>query len=188
MRKLTLQVQVTLDGFIASPTGGMEMFTWDWDEALKQHVESVMEGVDTILLGRKLAEGFIPYWASVADDPANPEQASGRQFTDTPKVVFSRSLDRSPWPNARVASDVGATVKALKQEPGGDLIAYGGAGFVSSLIEHDLIDAYHLFVNPVALGEGLRIFREAVARRLRLQRATPFACGIVALEYAPTRV
>jgi dihydrofolate reductase len=187
MRKLKLQVQITLDGCVASPTGEMEMFTWDWDDVLKQHVEALTKTVDTIVLGRKLADAFIPYWAEVAADPTNPEQSSGRMFTDTPKVVFSRTLNASPWPNTVIARDITEHVQQLKQSPRGDLIAYGGAGFVSSLIDADLIDEYHLFVNPVAIGAGLRIFSEGTRRKLTLNRATTFACGVVALEYLPKR-
>ena len=76
MRKLRLQVQITIDGFMAGPKGEMDFFTWDWDDGLNQYVEEITGPVDCIILGRKLAEGFIPYWASVATDPENPEQAT----------------------------------------------------------------------------------------------------------------
>jgi len=170
------------------PEGSMEAFTWDWDDALKRHVEELTAPVDGIVLGRKLAEGFIPYWAHVATDAGNPEQAAGRKFTDTAKVVFSRTLASAPWPNARIArGELSGEINRLKREAGGDLIAYGGAEFVSALISADLVDEYHLFLNPVAVGSGLRIFAEGVVRKLTLVRATPFECGIVALEYRPTR-
>ena len=67
MRKLKLQVQLTVDGYIAGPNGEMDWMVWYWDNELKQYVEEITEPVDCIVLGRKLAQGFIPHWA------ANPE-------------------------------------------------------------------------------------------------------------------
>lgn len=185
---------MTLDGYIAGPNGEMDWITWNWDDALKHYVEGLTAPVDTIVLGRKLAEGFIPHWAGVAADAGNPEQASGKLFTDTPKVVFSRTLDASHpkeagWPNTLLAGgDLAVTINALKKSDGGDIIAYGGAAFVASLIREDLIDEYHLFINPAAIGKGLSIFGEGDSRQdLALVKATPFDCGIVVLQYEPKR-
>ena len=188
MRKLKLQVQMTVDGCIAGPNGEMDFMTWDWDDELKAHVGELTATVDTIVLGRKLAEGFIPYWAGVAEDPENPEQASGKQFTEMPKVVFSRTLDESKWPRAVVASDLVGEVTRLKQAGGKDLIAYGGAEFVSSLLRHQLIDELHLLVNPVAIGEGMAIFEQLVGKQpLRLVQSKAFSCGIALLHYSLER-
>lgn len=187
MRKLKLQVQMTVDGFIAGPNGEMDFGVWDWDDALKQYVTDLTDPVDCIVLGRHLAEGFIPYWASVAADPTHAEYAAGQKFTDTPKVVFSSTLDKSAWENTALATgDLVAEINALKAQPGRDIIVYGGASFVASLVKHNLIDEYHLFVNPAAIGQGKSIFSELQGRlTLTLVKATPFACGIVVLHYAP---
>lgn len=189
MRKLKLQVQMTVDGFIAGPNGEMDFGVWDWDDALKQYVTDLTDPVDCIVLGRHLAEGFIPYWASVAADPAHPEHSAGRKFTDTPKVVFSSTLDKSAWENTVLATgDLVDEINALKAQPGQDIIAYGGAAFVASLVKHNLIDDYHLFVNPAAIGDGMSIFSALESpRALTLVKATPFECGIVVLHYAPQR-
>jgi dihydrofolate reductase len=136
-------------------------------------------------LGRKLAEGFIPHWAAVAGDPEHPERAAGQKFSETPKVVFTRTLDRSDWANTVLAKgDLVDEINRLKSQAGVDIIAYGGASFVSALIQHDLIDEYHLFVNPVALGTGMPIFKALdSARRLVLETSLAFPCGIVLIRY-----
>lgn len=189
MRKLKLQMQLSIDGFVAGPNGEMDFLIMNWDEALNAYVDQLTRPVDCIVLGRKLAEGFIPYWAGVAADEDNPETESGQFFTNTPKIVFSRTLDESEWEHTVLAGDdLVEEINALKRQEGGDIIAYGGAEFVSSLIAHDLIDEYHLFVNPAAIGAGMPIFRELVAYRyLSLVRATPFECGIVVVQYEPRR-
>lgn len=189
MRKLKLQVQISIDGFIAGPNGEMDWLAYPWDQELEAYVEALTAPVDCIVLGRRLAEGFIPHWAAVVADEANPEAATGRKFTDTPKVVFSTTLEQSPWANTALAQgDLPAEITRLKQQPGQDIIAYGGATFVSGLIRAGLIDEYHLFVNPTAIGQGKAIFQElAAAQPLTLVQARSFACGIVVLHYQPRR-
>lgn len=189
MRKLKLQVQMTVDGFIAGPNGEMDFGVWDWDDALKQYVTALTEPVDCIVLGRRLAEGFIPHWAGVAADPDHPEHSAGQKFTDTPKVVFTRTLAQPAWANTVLAKgDLVDAITALKAQPGQDIIAYGGASFVASLIQHGLIDEYHLFVNPAAIGNGMAIFSKLEGKQaLTLVNAIPFPCGIAVLQYAPQR-
>ena len=82
---------MTVDGFVAGRNGEMDWMTLPWTEDINSYVDEIMDTVDTIILGRKLAEGFIPYWASVAADSDNPEFTSGKKFTNTPKVVFSKT-------------------------------------------------------------------------------------------------
>ncbi len=180
---------MTVDGFVAGPKGEMDWMTFDWDEALRTYVTDLTEPVDGIVLGRKLAEGFIPHWAGVAAQPDSLEYAAGKKFTDTPKVVFTRTLDRSDWPNTVLArGDLVEEITRLKSQDGQDLIAYGGATFVGSLIRHGLVDEYHLFVNPTALGTGLPIFNQLTRQQLlSLVKSTAFACGIVVLHYEPRR-
>ncbi|MFN8357589.1 MAG: dihydrofolate reductase family protein [Spirosomataceae bacterium] len=183
MRTLKLQVQLSVDGYIAGPNGEMDWLVWNWDDALKAYVGALTEPVDTILLGRKLAEGFIPAWDAYLN---SPEPVDGAQkMVETPKVVFTKTITESPWENVAVANgELVAEITALKQQTGGDLIAYGGGTFVSSLIEAGLIDEYHLFVNPVALGQGMPIFKSLAQQQpLTLVKATAFACGIVVLHY-----
>ena len=185
MRNLKLQVQMTVDGYIAGPNGEMDFMVWNWDDELKQYVNEITEPVDCIILGRKLAEGFIPYWASVAANPDDVEFTSGKKFTDTHKVVFTKTLDKSEWDNTVLAKgDLVDEITKLKKQDGNDIIAYGGATFVSALIKHRLIDEFHLFINPTAIGQGMTIFKDLNGKQnLTLVKSRSFDCGIVVLNY-----
>jgi dihydrofolate reductase len=189
MRKLKLQVQMTVDGYIAGLNGEMDFMAWNWDDELKQYVKDITEPVDCIILGRKLAEGFIPYWATVAANPDDPEFTAGKKFTDTHKVVFTKTLDESEWDKTVLAKcNLIDEIAKLKKQDGKDIIAYGGATFVSALIKQGLIDEFHLFINPTAIGNGMTIFKELDSKQdLTLVKATSFDCGIVALNYEPKR-
>jgi len=181
MRKLKLQIQMTVDGYIAGPNGELNWVVWDWDDELKKYVTEITEPVDCIVLGRKLAQGFIPYWAS------NPELEGADKMNNTVKVVFSKTLEKSEWNNAILAKgDLSEEINKLKKQEGKDIIAYGGAAFVSALIRHRLIDEFHFFINPVVLGDGMTIFKDIESRlNLTLIKSRSFDCGIVLLNYIP---
>lgn len=181
---------MTVDGYIAGPNGEMDWLTWNWDDALKGYVTDLTHPVDTIVLGRKLAEGFIPVWTSRLQNPENDEDAAAaKKFVETPKVVFTKTLDTSDWQHTELAKgNLSEEIQRLKQEDGGDIIAYGGGTFVSSLIKEGLIDEYHLFVNPAALGSGMPIFEELNSwQALTLKHSIAFECGIVVLCYEPKK-
>jgi dihydrofolate reductase len=186
MRTFKLQVQTTVDGYMGGPNGEMDWTTFPWTDDIKAYIDALTEPVDTIVLGRKLAEGFIPAWAA---GPPGEDQASIDWMNNTPKVVISNSLGESPWDNATVAGgDLAETVNRLKAQPGGDMIAYGGSTLVSDLIANGLLDELHLFVNPTAIGAGLPVFPDrGTYHRLRLVGARPFECGITALHFEPRR-
>lgn len=184
MRKLKLQVQMSVDGYIAGPNGEMDWMVWDWDDELKQYVEKITEPVDCIVLGRKLAQGFIPHWA------ANPELEGASKINSSKKVVFTKTLDKSDptvmsWENTDLAKgDLADEIMKLKKQDGKDIIAYGGATFVSALIKLGLIDEYHLFINPTAIGSGMTIFKELKTYlNLTLVKSKSFQCGITVLHY-----
>jgi dihydrofolate reductase len=179
-------MQTTIDGFVASPNGQLDWAVFDWDDELNAYVDALTESVDLILLGRVLAEGFIPAWTGRLE--ADPNDASARLFVETPKVVFTRTLTESPWANTTLAKgELPDEVRHLKEADGGDIIAYGGGTFVSELIRHNLIDEYNLFVNPAAISEGMTIFRQPEDKvSLKLESAKAFECGIVAMRYTPS--
>ena len=174
---------MTVDGYIAGPNGEMDWMAWNWDDALKNYVTAITAPVDCIILGRKLAEGFIPHWA------ANPEQEGADKMNNTAKVVFTKTLDKSEWPNTVLAKgNLVDEITQLKKQPGKDIIVYGGANFISALIKEGLIDEYHLFINPTAIGKGMTIFKELDGKlNLALVKSTSFACDIVVLHYEPKR-
>jgi dihydrofolate reductase len=186
MRKLKLQMQMSVDGYVAGPNGELDWMTWNMDEKLKQFIISLTDSSDTILLGAKMTDGFVNYWENVVNNqPDSPEFSFARKMVDTPKVVFSKTLDKSKWANTRLAKGTLVDeVTSLKRQGGKDLIVYGGAGFVSSLIRDGLIDEFNLFVNPILINRGMRIFDLLDKRQaLSLARATAYECGITVLTY-----
>jgi dihydrofolate reductase len=184
LRTFKLQVQTSVDGYMAGSNGEMDWMTFPWTDDLNAYIDALTEPVDCIVLGRKLAEGFIPAWAA---GPEGEDQATIDWMNNTPKVVISNSLTESPWKNAIVAGgDLSDSVNELKAHPGGDMITYGGGTLVSGLIGKGLLDELHLFVNPTAIGAGMPVFPDHGARHdLRLVGARPFDCGITALHFAP---
>jgi len=182
MRKLKLQIQMTVDGYVAGPNGEMDWMDFNWDDNLNNYVRELSEPVDCIILGRKLAQEFIPYWAS---KPEAEEVAGVDKMNITPKVVFTRTLDKSEWDNTVLAKgDLVDEIRKLKKQTGKDIIVYGGATFVSALFKEGLIDEYHLFINPVVIGTGMTIFKGIEnIKNLSLIKSTAFECGIVVLHY-----
>jgi len=184
MRKLKLQMQITVDGFVAGPQGQLDWMTWEMDERLIAFITHLTDTSDTILLGRKMTEGFVNYWEQVITKPDSPEYSFGQKMVGMLKVVFSKTSASIAGQNVRVENGpILDAVNQLKSGEGKDIVVYGGATFVSSLIENKLIDELNLFVNPVAIGEGLRIFGSRTA--LKLKGSVAYASGIVVNTYEP---
>ena len=189
LRKLKLQVQMSTDGYIAGPKGEMDWLVWNWDDKLKEYVNELTESVDSILLGRKMTEGFISYWSDVMAKPDHHDYAFAKKMIETPKVVFTKTLNKSKWVNTDIATgDLTDEINNLKRQEGRDIIVYGGASFDSSLIKAGLIDEFHLFVNPAAIGNGMTIFKDLnEMQKFTLVKSIAFECGIVLLHYEPKR-
>ena len=179
-------MQITVDGFVAGPEGQLDWMTWEMDEKLISFINQLTDTSDTILLGRKMTEGFIKYWEQVVTQPRSPEYEFGQKMVRIPKVVFSKTLKSVTGQNVRVENrPVVEAVNQLKSQPGKDIIVYGGATFVGSLIENHLIDELNFFVNPVAIGNGLRVFGARMP--LKLRTSTAYASGIVVNSYEPRK-
>ena len=182
MRKLKLQMQISVDGFVAGPEGQLDWMTFEMDDKLLAFMNRITDTSDTILMGRKMAGGFLSYWEQIVTKPENPEYAFAQKMVAIPKIVFSKTLKQIEGKNVRVETgSMVEAVKALKDRPGKDIIVYGGADFVSSLIENGLIDELNFFVNPTAIATGLKVFRDRKA--MLLKSSVPYASGIVVNTY-----
>jgi dihydrofolate reductase len=193
MRKLKLQVQITVDGYVGGPDGDHDWRIWNWDDRLKEFAYPLRDNCDTILLGRKLAEVFIPHFegtvnnqqAKNGDKALDERFAYANQMVNMSKIVFSKSIKTFDGKNVSVENgDLVTTIKNLKSKQGKDMIVYGGAGFVSSLIKEGLIDEFNFFVNPVLINKGLRIF-DLLEHRQKLSpvSSTLYECGISVLVF-----
>ncbi|KAF4556372.1 Hypothetical protein D9617_1g082480 [Elsinoe fawcettii] len=196
-RPLLLQTHLTLSGHSSGPSSDLSWITTDWDDQMKAHIASLTSRVNHVLLGRKLAEGFIPTWLS------RPESEDGvKQMNAASKTVFSRTLQAIPesWQGggkvelfAPVESEEGdqegevegkglvEKVWELKGEGEGMVAAYGGGEVVSQLLHAGLVDEMLLLISPIAFAEGRRMFEETV--EMKLIEAKGFQCGIVAARY-----
>src|SRR5206468_10098049 len=140
MRKLKLQMQVMVDGYVAGPEGQLDWMTFDMDAGLLAFINQLTDTSDTILLGRKMTDGFIKYWEHVVTQKDSPEHDFAQKMVGLPKVVFSKTLPHVEGKNVRVENgDLVDAVKQLKSRPGKDIIVYGGATVVASVLEHRLI-------------------------------------------------
>jgi dihydrofolate reductase len=154
------------------------------DAGLIAFITHLTDTSDLILLGRKMTEGFIKYWEQVVTQKDSPEHAFAEKMVGLPKVVFSKTVQHVEGKNVRVENgDLVEAVRQLKSRSGKDIVVYGGATFVSSLIEHGLIDELNLFVNPVAIGTGMRVFKKRTP--LKLEGSTAYPSGIVVNRYRP---
>jgi dihydrofolate reductase len=183
MRKLVLMMSVSIDGYMEGPDGEL-----DWhlvDDEVHQHFNDYLGTMGAFLSGRVTHELMAEYWPTADADPSNPAPVVeyARIWRDTPKLVYSTTLERADW-NATVVREVDPdAVNELKAEPGGDL-ALGGADLAATFMEHDLIDEYRLYVHPVVLGSGKRLF-PPLERSIHVQLAETkvFGNGVVLLRY-----
>ena len=177
-------MQLSVDSYVAGPNGEMDWMTWNFDDGLKQYLMGITAPVDCVIMGRNLAQAFIPHWKAYNANPETADEFS-QKMVDAHKVVFSKTLTQSEWDNTEVVNgDMAHAVNELKAKDGGDIIAYGGAGFVSSLIKANLIDEYHLCINPAAIGNGMPIFKDLQGHHnLKLIGANGYDCGIAVLCY-----
>ncbi|MEU6018100.1 dihydrofolate reductase family protein [Streptomyces sp. NPDC047515] len=183
MRKIVLMMSVSLDGFIEGPDREI-----DWhlvDDELHHHFNQQLKVMGGFLDGRVTYELMAEFWPTADADPAHagPVAEFAGIWRDMPKIVFSRTLERADW-NTTIMRNVDVDeIKALKAQPGGDLVV-GGVGLAASFMRHDLIDEYRLYVHPVLIGRGKPLFPAADARtHLRLTESRTFGNGVVLLRY-----
>ena len=194
MRKLKLQVQMSVDGFVGGPNGELDWLFPFLGPAQVECVTEFLREADTMLIGRVSYLQQIAYWsAKTAPGPLGKYQAkfgdAGDEMSalldEIAKVVFSRTLERLDWSNSRFATaDVAEEVTRLKQQPGKNIIVRGSATLVHDLIPLRLIDEYNLVVHPIALGRGIPLFGESSGHvKLRLVATKTFDSGALLLTY-----
>ncbi|MEX1108578.1 MAG: dihydrofolate reductase family protein [Dongiaceae bacterium] len=182
MRKLILQMQMTLDGFVGKPDGDVMWAFPGFDDAYAAWGAADLARAGVHLMGRVTYHEMAAHWPTSTEPYAAP-------MNDIPKVVFSRTLKEADWPETRIArGDLTTEITALKQEPGNDLLVHGGATFARSLVEAGLVDIYRLIFHPVVLGDGRRIFPvRSDIQRFRLADIRTFKTGVVAKTLIPIK-
>jgi dihydrofolate reductase len=190
MRKVVVGTFLTVDGVMQAPggpdedrEGDFEHGGWSfhyWDDVMgKLIVESTLKA-GALLLGRKTYEIFAAHWPHVGgDDPV------AAKLNSVPKYVASRTLDEVTWNNATlIQGDVAEAVARLKDEPGDEIQVTGSGELTQTLIEHDLVDAYCLWIFPLVLGEGKRLFaRGTVPAALKLVDTKISSTGVAIHSY-----
>jgi dihydrofolate reductase len=185
MRKVILFNMVTLDGFFAGPNGEI-----DWhhvDEEFNEFAIGQLNSADGLLFGRVTFQLMASYWptpSAIANDPI-----IANKMNAIPKIVFSRTLGKAEWNNAKlVKGNIADEISKLKQQPGKDLFVFGSADLASTLTRLGLIDEYRVMVNPVVLGSGSPLFKGIQDKLdLKLVKTKTFRNGNVLLCYQPDR-
>ena len=177
MRKIIVSTYVSLDGVIEAPEKWSLKF---WNDEHTKYAQDQLFASDALLMGRKVYEGFAASWPSRRNEFAD-------RMNSLPKYVVSTTLEEAEWNNSTIIKEnVAEEVSRLKEQPGKDILIYGSADLMHTLMEHDLIDEYRIWVHPVVLGSGKRLFKdESETKVLRLVDTTTFSSGVVILSYQP---
>ena len=190
MRKVVVVTQMTLDGVMQAPggpeedpSGGFEQGGWSvnyWDEVLEQAIGEGMARPFDLLLGRKTYEIFAAHWP-YADGPA------ADRLNSATKHVASRTLERLDWSNSTlIEGEVATAVAQLKAEDGPELQVHGSWELIQTLLAHDLIDEFRLWIFPVVVGPGKRLFGDVtVPAGLTLVASKTSTTGVIIATYQP---
>lgn len=180
MRRVILLMSMSIDGFVVGPHG--HAGATSEPEELKHWKLDRIRRAGAHIMGRVTYEQMASAWPTSTDDYARP-------MNEIPKVVFSKTLEHATWAETSIArGELADEVTALREQPGGEIVAWGGASFAQSLSRDGLIDEYVLVIKPVAYGAGLPIFRDLPeALRLDLVEARTFDAGVVLHRYEPRR-
>jgi dihydrofolate reductase len=186
MRKVIVQQFVTLDGVMQAPGDPNEFECGGWqrpyqcEDQLTYIVEQAYEA-EALLLGRKTYEHFATAWPSMTGMLGLADR-----MNTMPKFVASRTLKQVEWNATLICGDIAEEVIKLKQQPGRDLLVVGSGDLVQTLIKHNLIDEYRIWVHPVVLGCGQRLFREGSEKIvLSLVDTKTTSTGAVIITYQP---
>lgn len=181
MRKVILDLAVTLDGFIEGPKGEIDWCILDED----MDFDGFLSGIDTIFYGRVSYDS----WGNYQPDP-NADETEKKLWEavhSKTKVVFT-SQARQDSKATFIHSDISERVSEMKQEEGKDIWLYGGAGLIKTFIQLGLVDVYRISVHPTVLGKGKPLFEDLKERiELKLIKSNPFKSGVVQLIYKPVK-
>ena len=191
MRKVILFMHVSLDGYVCGTHGEMDWVTInDW-ELDKYMGSDLLKTTDTMLLGRELYRGFEQAWPPMATNQDSPKDLVefANWIIDSPKIVFSKTEQALPWKSSkqilvRSNDDIVNAVIKLKQEQGGDMVLFGGAGMAQSFVQLNLIDEFRIKLEPTILGNGKPLFQNILQKRkLKLTQSKAFDSGVIAIYY-----
>ncbi|HVD89525.1 MAG TPA: dihydrofolate reductase family protein [Jatrophihabitantaceae bacterium] len=183
MKKLIASIYISLDGIVEAPENWYIPYA---DDEAEGYARQQLFASDSLLLGRRTYEGFAAAW------PSRPDNDGGfaARINSMPKHVVTRSLtqDKAEWNATIIADDMPAEVRRLKKQPGKDILLYGSGSLVDALVDHDLIDELRLWIIPVVVGNGKRLFSDRkVMKSWQLVGTTPFRSGAVVLAYVPIK-
>jgi dihydrofolate reductase len=185
MRKIVAALQTSVDGFIEGPNGEL-----DWamaeDEETWRDMNETLDSVDTIILGRGMYPVYEHFWLALLRNPTGTknENAYAQRADKIPHIVLTKTLDKVAWKTTRIVRDI-EEIRKMKQKPGKDMLALGGANLVSNLMNLGLLDELHLMVNPLILGAGKALFKDVTKRHdLKLARVKQLKSGKVSLTYS----
>lgn len=191
--KLTVTTFLSLDGVMQGPggpgeddSGGFTQGGWlgpYFDEDAGKLVDAFFASADAFLLGRRTYEIFASFWPQMTDE-GDPVAS---KLNNLPKYVASRTLNQVKWNNSAIIRDVVGEVTKLKGQPGRDLQVHGSGQLAHTLIDTGLVDEFRLFVFPVVLGQGKRLFAEGrVPTGMRHIDTQVTGSGVVVTTYQPT--
>ena len=190
MRKLIVGTFLTLDGVMQAPggpgeddSGGFAHGGWSvnyWDERMAEVMGASMSVPFDLVLGRRTYDIFAAHW------PKAPEEAGGKPLNDATKYVASRGRPALDWGPSVLLGDAAEGVAALREEDGPELQVHGSGDLILTLMRHGLVDEYRLWVFPVVLGSGKRLFADgAIPGALKLVDSTVSTTGVVIGTYEP---
>ena len=188
MRNIIAAMQMSVDGFIEGPNGEV-----DWIDTWEDEFD-LLSQIDTCILGRGMYPGYEQYWRAILANPESVSPFTGlvaskgevdyARFADkTAHVVVSTTLEKVAWNNTRIVRDI-AELRQMKEQPGKDMHAVGGATLISSLMSAGLVDEVRPVVRPIVLGGGKAMFKDVKERHaLRLLETKPLESDMVRLTY-----
>ena len=176
MRRVVVAEFLSLDGVMEAP----EKWTFQfWNDEMAKFKHDELFASDAHLLGRVTYQIFAAAWPSRTGEFAD-------RMNNLPKYVVSATLEKAEWKDSHVIKEnVAEGIAKLKQQSGQDILVAGSGTLVQTLVQHNLIDEYHLLVYPVVLGSGKRLFKDASQTTLKLVDTKAFSSGVVLLSYVP---